>query len=309
MGGSEYVTEPSYRLKLRRAKEHLDSIEMEVGNFTKNNLDPALPFDPEPEDKWTIFRQGTIAPPDPRLGTILGDFIHNTRSALDNLVCAMILRGDPNASLEHAYFPAYEGWKQWDAEILSRDREANGPAPTDGVTPDVLAAIEQSQPYHIKGTATRRRAPLLLLQTASNLDKHQTIHAASVEVASRAIHPGELHVIPPGYFRLLKHKIAPPGTSVETGAEIGRAKVRVIKPPPPDVEMGVYARMAIAIRFNIEGRPFTMLHPEVWEMIGAAWRAVLRVEHAAGIDIASMPLPTEGWAWHPTDPKRDPPLA
>jgi hypothetical protein len=303
------LPEPGYRLKLRRAKEHLDAIDMEVKSFIERDLDPAVPFEPEPEDQWTIFRRGTVEPPDPRWGTILGDFVHNTRSALDNLVCAMILRNDPDASLEHAYFPAYDGRKKWDAEIVNRDRAADGPAPTDGVTPDVLAAIEQSQPYHIKSTALRRRAPLLRLQTASNLDKHRTIHAASVEVAPRDIHPGELHAVPSGYFQLRKAKAAAPGTPVETGAEIGRAKVRIIREPPPDMEVGVYARMAIAIRFSIEGQAFTMLHTEVWETIGAAWRTVLRVEHAAGINLASMALPIEGWTWHPADPKREPLLA
>jgi hypothetical protein len=75
------------------------------------------------------------------------------------------------------------------------------------------------------------------------------------------------------------------------------------------MDVGVYARSALAIRFSVEGSAFTMLHIEVWEMIGAAWRAVQRAEHAAGINIASMPPPREGWNWHPTDPKRDPLLA
>ncbi|HEY3970480.1 MAG TPA: hypothetical protein VGL79_03675 [Solirubrobacteraceae bacterium] len=303
------LPEPGYRLKLRRAKEHLDAIDMEVRTFTEHNLGAAVPFDPQPEDEWTTISRGTVAPPDPRWGTILGDFIHNTRSALDNLVCAMILHNDPSNSLEDAYFPAYDGWKKWDAEIASRDRDANGPAPTDGMAPDVLAAIEESQPYHIKGAAARRHAPLLLLQTASNLDKHRTIHAASIEIAPRDIFPGELRAIPPGFFQLRKAKIAAPGTPVETGAEIGRAMVRVIDTPPPDMEVGVYARTAIAIRFSIEGRPFKLLHTEVWEMIGAAWRAVLRAEHAAGINIASLPLPHDKWNWHPADPKRDPLIA
>jgi|SRR5271166_4238415 len=301
--------EPGYRLKLRRAKEHLDAIDKEVRTFTENNLDPAIPWEPEPEDKWTIFRRGTVEPPDPRWGAIVGDFIHNTRSALDNLVCAMILRNEPSNSLEHAYFPAYDGRKKWDAEIARRDRDADGPAPTDGVTQDVLAAIEESQPYHIKSAAVRRRAPLLRLQTASNLDKHRAIHAASVEIAPHAIFRGEIHVVPSGFFQLRKPKTASPGTAVETGAEIGRAKIRVVRTPPPDVEVGVYARTAIAIRFRIEERPFDVLHTEVWEMLGAAWRAVLRAEHAAGINIASMPLPREGWTWHPADPKRVPLLA
>jgi hypothetical protein len=304
------VDEPGYRLKLRRAKEHLDTIDMEVRAFIENNLDPAIPFDTEPEDKWTIFRRGTVVPPDPRWGAILGDFVHNTRSALDNLVCAMILRNDPDHGLEHAAFPAYEGWKEWDSKVVNRDRAIDGLAPTDGVSDAVLTAIEQSQPYHIAGgAAVRKRAPLLRLQTASNLDKHRTLHAARVEVASRDIFPGELQVIPPGFFRLRKAKIAAPGTPVETGAEMGRAKVRVIAEPPRDVEVGVYTRSAIAIRFSIEGSTFEMLHPEIWAMISAAWRTVLRVEHAAGVNIGSMPLPHEAWTWDPADPKRDPLLA
>jgi hypothetical protein len=301
--------EPGYRLKLRRAKEHLDAIDTEARAFTEHNLDGAVPFEAEPDDKWTIFRRGNVEPPDPRWGTLLGDFIHNARSALDNLVCAMILRQDPDASLEHAAFPAYEGWKQWNAEIINRDRAAAGPAPTDGVAADVLAVIEESQPYHIKGAATRKRAPLLRLQTASNLDKHRTLHAASVEIASRDIFPGELRVIPSGFVQFRKAKVAAPGTPVETGAEMGRAKIRVIQTPPPDVKVGVYTRTAIAIRFSIEGHPFEMLHPEVWAMLNAVWRAVLRAEHAAGIDMASMPLPHDQWTWHPADPKRNPLLA
>ena len=71
----------------------------------------------------------------------------------------------------------------------------------------------------------------------------------------------------------------------------------------------MYARTAIAIRFRIEGRPLDLLDTEVWEMLGAAGRAELRVEHAAGIDFASMPLPHDRWTWHPADPKRDPLVA
>jgi hypothetical protein len=299
--------EPGYRLKLRRAAEHLDAIGMEAADFAERGLRAPVPFEANPENEWTIFRRGTVQPPDPRWGTIVGDFIHNTRSALDNIVCAMILLNDPNGSLEDAAFPAYDGRRKWDADIVNRDRVVNGPAPTDGVTPEVLAAIEGSQPYHVQGSSrVRKRAPLLLLQTASNFDKHRTLHAASTQIAPRETFPGELYAVPPGYFRLRQARIAAPGTPIETGAEIGRAKLRIITPPPPDMEVGVYAYMAIDIRFSIPGKPFDVLHPELWAMISAAWRAVLRIEHAAGIDIASMPPPVEGWTWHPADASRDP---
>jgi hypothetical protein len=218
----------------------------------------------------------------------------------------MILRNDPDLGLEHAAFPAYEGRKEWDAKIVNRDRAVEGFAPTEGVSGPVLAAVEESQPYRIKGKAARKRAPLLRLQTASNFDKHRTPHAASVQISPRSVFKGELRVIPPGFFQLICPKIAAPGTPVETGTEIGRAKVRVIREPPPDVEVGVYARMAIDVRLSIDGQSFYLLHPELWAMISAAWRAVLRIEHAAGMQIASMPLPVEGWTWNPADPKRDP---
>lgn len=294
-------TEPGYRLKLRRAAQHLEAIDYEARAFA-DNLGPAVPWEAEPANEWTVFKRGEVARPDPMWGTLLGDFIHNTRSALDNLVCAMIERNDPDRSLKDAAFPAYEGRRQWDAEIVSRDRSNDGAAPTDGVSPEVLAAIEQSQPYHIQSKAAKRRAPLLLLQTASNFDKHRTLHAVRVEIAPRSVFKGELRITPQGYFHLLKKRIALERTPVETGAEIGRAKVRVLQLPPSNVEVGVHALSAIDIRFAIEGEAFDIVHRDLWAMISAAWRAVLRAEYAAGIDIAAMPDPVPGWTWNPGNP-------
>ena len=57
------LPEPGYRLKLRRAKEHLDAIEMEARTFTEHNLGATVSFDPQPEDEWTIIRRGTVDPP------------------------------------------------------------------------------------------------------------------------------------------------------------------------------------------------------------------------------------------------------
>jgi hypothetical protein len=291
--------EPGYRLKLRRAKEHLDAINGEVDVFVERNLGPAVGFEPKPEDEWTTFYYGTVKPPDPMWGTMLGDYIHNVRSALDNLVCAMIRRNDPDHSLEHAAFPAYEGRKKWNAEIVNR--EADGRPPTDGVTSDVLAAIERSQPYHIQGVAARRRAPLLLLQTASNLDKHRILHAARIQVAPRSVHPGNIYASPTGFFQLRQGRIAPEGTTIETGAEMGRAKIRVIAFPPPGTQVGVYAHTPADVAFAVPGHAFEVTHRDVWAMLGDAWQAVLRVEHAAGIDIGAFPLPHDDWTWHPDD--------
>jgi hypothetical protein len=247
-------------------------------------------MEPKPENEWTILRRGTVKPISPLFGTYLGDVIHNTRSALDNLVCAMIRRNDPDHSVEHAYFPAYDGKKQWINQIVERERSTDGPAPTDGVSDDVLAAIEASQPYHIKGISMAR-TPLIRLQAASNTDKHQTIHATTPRVAAHrqipwlgvTIPPGQFEIVPSGYFTIRKYKTASLGTPIEIGAEIGRLKIRTLRQPPPDTEVGVKTRIPLEVAFTVEGKSGEVTHWDLWDMVNEAWRAVLRVEIAAGI--------------------------
>ncbi len=287
-----FVDEPGYRLKLRRAKQHLETIDRDVRAFIEFNLAGAVPFETKPEKEWTIFKRGDVKPISPLFGAFLGDFIHNARSALDNLVVAMIRRNDPGHSVEHAYFPAYDGSAKWRNEIVTRDRTAHGPAPTDGVSDAVLTAIEKSQPYRTKPMGVSiARTPLMLLQAASNTDKHQAIHATTprIPVPGRIIGPnlsvprGRLHITPPGYFKMLKSRVAAPGTPLETGAEIGRAKIRVVQLPPPNVEVGVNASIPMEIAFSVEGKSGEITHWDLWDMANEAWRVVLRVEEAAGI--------------------------
>ena len=224
------------------------------------------------------------------------DFVHNARSALDNLVCAMIVRDDVDHPVGHAAFPAYEGEKQWLHEIVNRDREQDGPAPTDGVSSEVLTAIERSQPYHIQGRAKRRRASLLLLQAASNVDKHRTIYATSAKVAPREVYRGSLRFVPHGYFTALKTRIARPGTPIQTDSEIGRMRIRTIRTPPPNVEVGVHALVPMDLTFSIEGG-LELTQGDIWPMMNEIWKVVLRVEKAAGI--SGLPRPLPDWTWQP----------
>lgn len=285
-----FADEPGYRLKLRRAKQHLDFIDGEVREFVEHNLGTPVPMEPKPENEWTILRRGTVEPISPLFGAYFGDVIHNARSALDNLVCAMIRLNDPDHSVEHAYFPAYDGKKQWINQIVDRDRGADRLAPTDGVSADVLAAIEQSQPYHIKGV-TMARTPPIRLQAASNTDKHQAIHATTPRVAAhrqipwlgQTVPPGRFEIVPPGYFKIRKSKTAPLGTPIETGAEIGRLKIATVQEPPPDAEVGVKTLIPLEIAFSVEGKSIEITHWDLWGMVNEAWRAVLRVEAAAGV--------------------------
>jgi hypothetical protein len=289
--GVRFIPEPGYRLKLRRAKLHLDAIDREARAFVEANLDPAVGFEPKPEDEWTIIRRGYVQPLSPLWGTYLGDFLHNTRSALDNLVCAMIRRNDPSHSLKRAFFPAYQSEKEWVSNVVERDRETEGFAPTDGVSREVLTAIKESQPYRTRrGQSSMARTPLILLQAASNTDKHQALHATVPRIAApRQITPdlkiprARFNMVPPGYFQIRSSRAATPGTPIETGAEMGRMKLRTLQLPPPDADVGVQTRVAMEIAFGVEGNSVEITHWDIWAMLNETWRTTLRVEAAAGI--------------------------
>ena len=75
----------NHKLRLRRASEDLQSIETEVGRWREEHpYRTYVHFDEQSGDKRIIaevFRQ-----PSAQLGLLVGDFVYQLRSALDNLV-------------------------------------------------------------------------------------------------------------------------------------------------------------------------------------------------------------------------------
>jgi hypothetical protein len=114
----------------------------------------------------------------------------------------------------------------------------DGPAPTDGVSSDVLAAIEASQPYKIRGKAARRDASLQILAVISNADKHRAIPVVRMQLASDSIDKRTVSIEPRRIYSITSKVFAKPGTVIEAGAEIVRLKTRHIA--PPDTNVNVY---------------------------------------------------------------------
>jgi hypothetical protein len=243
-------SEPGYRLKLRKAHEHLNTIDREIRRFREEHLQGALAFDPQPVDGWEILRFGEVHALDPMVGVHLGDFAHDTRSALDNLVCSMIRLVDPNRDLKHAAFPVFEGEQKWISEITNRRRAGDSLAPTDGVSPEVLTAIEASQPYKIRGKAARRDASLQILAVISNADKHRAIPVVRVQLAPDSIAKRAASMEPQGIYAITSKIFSKPGTVIETGAEIVRVKLRHIA--PPDTSVNVYPDTKVQLAYALE---------------------------------------------------------
>ncbi len=105
-------------------------------------------------------------PPDPRLGTLVGEAVHNLRSALDHLVWEMVLEngGKPNRRTE---FPILKVRPGRNSDGTPRMPSASG------VSAAALALIDEHQPYRIGEMA--EFDALAVLRELSNWDKHRHI--------------------------------------------------------------------------------------------------------------------------------------
>lgn len=273
----EQTAPPSYELKLARAREHLDFIARQGREFIERNLDRTVPFEPQPSDQWTIIRWGNVEPLSPMWGTYIGDVFHNLRSALDNFICVLIRLNDPEHSVNKAKFPIYDVKKRWVEDIERRD-PARGSAPTDGLSVPLLAEIERLQPYHLKGAAAQN-SPLMKLLIASNADKHRVVHASAPCIGAKR---DAIWIEPRDCFQILNSKVAPCGTPIKQGAEVGRLRLRVLRPSPPATKVRVYLKTSLDVAFGIGGKP-RMAYPDLVTMLNEVGRVMLALEEVAGI--------------------------
>jgi hypothetical protein len=112
-----------------------------------------------------------------------------------------------------------------------------------------------------------------------------------------------VNIEPRGIYSITSKVFAKPGTVIETGAEIVRLKTRHIAPPDTNVNVypdtGAQLGYALEIIFAIDDGQHEFSHLAIWKILGDVWKAVLRVERAAGIN--GLPLPHPDWTWEPED--------
>jgi len=134
---------------------------------------------------------------DPTLGLVIGDCVHNLRSALDHLVLQLaILNGTFAGAERKTAFP------------ICLDRGAFKHAVKNNVAPFIsrtaLDAIEESQPYRTLDPATNiplgDQSVLWVLSQLDVIDKHRVILIAAPQVAAEGftIHGpgGEMYQTP-----------------------------------------------------------------------------------------------------------------
>lgn len=169
------------RLKLARAEEHLHELDDEIASYLDSEPYKIVK-NVQPQDRELVFIEFHVtAEPDARLGVIIGDCLHNLRSALDYLACGLVERNGGTVT-RRTQFPI----------LIRQPTDEAGtpklPSIAGGVAPKVLEIIDESQPYKNREDAPTH--PLLILRHLSNADKHRLLHpvAAYLKDGESALH-------------------------------------------------------------------------------------------------------------------------
>lgn len=158
-----YIT--GARLKVKRASKHLNELERKVRAFLKRHPDRfTRQLDPDDFNYFIYEIPPNPAPPN-TFGPVLGDVVHNLRSALDHIVwnlALLNLQGSGREPYKLTAFPILldatnDNVKRF--ERLCKD-----------VLPAAIPDIEELQPYHREDASKHE---LAILDALWNADKHR----------------------------------------------------------------------------------------------------------------------------------------
>ena len=132
--------------KLERAREHFESLERELRDYEEvSTTKLSLDID-EAARRARIMWHCDPAPP-LRLAILAGDCVHNARSALDKLICALVRRRDPSDSCGGRAFPICDERSQYPVRQQNREGTERRPnaGPFDHHRPATVAAAEHDE--------------------------------------------------------------------------------------------------------------------------------------------------------------------
>lgn len=177
---------PGVDAKLRRAETHMQAIKREVAEFAAPNPNHFV-------TEYDYARGQMITKPSPSLfarrddwSTVIGDCVHNLRSALDHLAHELVTLGGgvPRSGRSGTAFPIY------DTKVGPKGgpRVVQIVTDTGNVAPEVLAFIEGIQPYERANRGDDPLThPLWVLSELDNMDKHRALALTGVALSDFAM--------------------------------------------------------------------------------------------------------------------------
>lgn len=210
----------------------------------------------EPERSEYVFR-GRVTQPVPLvIGVIVGEIIHDVRSALDHLVwqLALLNTATPTRVTQFPIAISEEEFRSNRGQNMIRD-----------LAPKHRTAIEELQPY--KGTDTG--LALYDLRVLSNTDKHRVINASIARSARHEPIQAELSIVRDA--TAIRDVVMFPGGPVD-GAELARMTLEGVGPDP---KVKMEGQLPVIVTFDDPA--LTVEHPTVVAMVRTILRMVREV--------------------------------
>ena len=205
------------RLKLDRAQTHLESIRELLRPVQTGHYHLAREQCEEPH---LVNLRFILPDADRTLSTVIGDCLHNLRSALDHLVWQLVLTNPPKRPSRKNQFPICKTADGW-IEALSRDRLR-------GVVPKAIPLIWGLQPY-VMTPIDPVSHPLWILNELTNIDKHRTLTVTTSAVMNPEVAFGRGLPWNEGGFKMTGLQ------AFLNGDIIGKLVARQV-PPEPDLQ-------------------------------------------------------------------------
>lgn len=143
-------------MKIARSERHFNELKQIWDQYFPNII---FYSDALSDPDNLIIRAKMAKPPPRELATIIGDAVHNLRTALDQLVCELVRRNGGPVTREHA-FPISHTQSAFEARRASALR---------GMSPKAQAFIRKLKPFQGGNRL------LWMLSSLDNLDKHDSI--------------------------------------------------------------------------------------------------------------------------------------
>jgi hypothetical protein len=160
------------RAKLARSGNVFEQLTATLGAYLgRRPFAPEGAYEPASHD-WVVRFRVREEPPI-ECAVIIGDVVHNLRSALDHLAWQLVLANgaEPTARTQ---FPIYSTEQSYRAERAQQLLA--------GMSDEDKTAIESFQPFR-QEAAENRPHELAVLQELSNVDKHRVVHATLIQTA------------------------------------------------------------------------------------------------------------------------------
>lgn len=218
----------SARLKLDRAREHIDTIRAETIPYMAQDPRPyGMRGDKDPETRDKLIVLEARVPLPARWGIIAAEAAAADRSALNYLVCELVILNGKTPNRNQ--FPIFTDPAKYKGE---RSRYLTG------IRDDLRDRFDDLQP-----PSGQDRHPLALLQWMNNVDKHTNLHAIYVLPYKHSV---KAYLTRPDPETTIEFLGAAEGSPVDDGAVLYKIRTR----PDPTVEVKVEATVELLIAFG-----------------------------------------------------------